>query len=94
MTFDEVALLRVLARRAKDYYHRMRVYQFVLAQLKANGVPDIDGIVGRTLEVPDLLAATAHDFAYIDQRVDEVAQSDQDSILLEYLAKLPPTDPN
>jgi len=94
MTVDEIALLRVLAQKAKDYYHRMNVYRFVLAQLKANGVPDIDDIVGKTLEAPDLLAATNRDFSYLDQRIASVAEVDQDSILREYLAKLPPTDPN
>ncbi len=94
MTMDEMALLCVLAQRAKDYYHRMNVYRFILAQLKSNGVPDIDDIVGKTLEAPDLLAATDRDFAYLDQRVSSVAQVDQDSILREYLEKLPPTDPN
>lgn len=94
MTVDEIAMLRALAQKAKDYYHRMNVYRFVLAQLEANGVPDIDDIVGKTLEAPDLLAATDHDFAYLDQRVSSIAQSDQDSILLAWLEKLPQTDPN
>jgi hypothetical protein len=94
MTIDEIALLRVLAQRAKDYYHRKNVYRFVLAQLKANGVPDIDEIIGKTLQAPDLLEATDRDFAYLDQRIASIAGVDQDQALREYLAKLPPTDPN
>jgi hypothetical protein len=67
------------------------VYPLTLAQLKATGVPHIDEIIDRNLKDRDLLLATEHAFAFLDQRVPFIPESDLDAALRQWLESLPPS---
>ena len=89
---DQKALLTVLVKKLKEYYHQKNVYRLVLTQLKASGVaPDVDEVIEAYLGNPTLQDASNRDLEFLDKRLPTASQADLELALQKWLENLPPT---